>query len=94
MRKRKIGAIVILRKRKKKKEGREKIMFNKLKFKAAVVENGKTMADVAKYLNINEATLSRKVNGITEFSREEIQKICEFLNLESPVDIFFAKELT
>ena len=32
-------------------------MFNKLKFKAAVVENGKTMADVAKYLNINEATL-------------------------------------
>ena len=95
MRKRKIGAIVILRKRKKeKKKGEKKIMFNKLEFKAAVVENGKTMADVAKYLNINEATLSRKVNGITEFSREEIQKICEFLKLDSPVDIFFAKELT
>ena len=95
MRKRKIGAIVILRKRKKeKKKGEKKIMFNELKFKAAVVENGKTMADVAKYLNINEATLSRKVNGITEFSREEIQKMCKVLKLDSPVDIFFAKELT
>ena len=54
-------------------------MFNKLKFKAAVVENGKTMADVAKYLNINEATLSRKLNGITEFSREEIKRKLYFI---------------
>lgn len=69
-------------------------MFDKLKFKAAVVGKGKTMAEVAKYLNINESTLYRKVNGETEFSRQEIQSICSFLKLESPIDIFFAKELT
>ncbi len=65
-------------------------MFNKLKFKATVIERGKTMSDVAEYLNINESTLYRKVNGYSEFSRDEIQKICILLELESPVDIFFA----
>lgn len=69
-------------------------MFNKLKFKAAVVENGKTISDVAKHLKINESTLYRKINGVSEFSRSEIQDICCFLNLDSPVDIFFAHEFT
>lgn len=69
-------------------------MFNKLKFKAAVVENGKTLKDVADYLGINTTTLYRKVEGLSEFDRSEIQKICTFLNLQSPVDIFFDQQLT
>ena len=87
MRKRKNGVIVNLRKRKRREL---KQLFNKLKFKAAVIERGKTMSDVAEYLKINESTLYRKVNGSSEFSRDEIQKICTLLELESPVDIFFA----
>lgn len=66
-------------------------MFNKLKFKVAVVERGKTMSDVAKCLKINESTLYRKINGTSEFSRDEIQAICIFLKLDSPVDIFFCR---
>lgn len=69
-------------------------MFNKLKFRAAIIERGKTMGDVAKMLEINEATLSRKTNGVSDFSREEIQKICEYLNLESPMEIFFDNRFT
>ena len=69
-------------------------MFNKLKFKAAIVENGKTIADVAKYLNINESTLYRKSSGASEFNRDEIQNICIFLHLDSPVEIFFAENIT
>lgn len=69
-------------------------MFNKLKFKAAVVENGKTIADVAEYLEINESTLYRKINGTSEFNRDEIQNICIFLHLDSPVEIFFAENIT
>ena len=69
-------------------------MFNKLKFKAAVIESGKTIADVAEYLKINESTLYRKINGTSEFSRDEIQNICMFLKLDSPLEIFFANELT
>lgn len=68
-------------------------MFNKLKFKAAIVENGKTIADVAKYLNINESTLYRKISGASEFNRDEIQNICIFLHLDSPVEIFFAENM-
>ena len=69
-------------------------MFNKLKFKAAVIERGKTISSVAEYLKINESTLYRKINGVSEFSREEIQNICLFLDLDSPLEIFFANELT
>lgn len=68
-------------------------MFNKLKFKAAVIEGGKTIADVAEYLNINESTLYRKINGTSEFSRDEIQNICVFLKLDSPLEIFLQKNL-
>lgn len=68
-------------------------MFNKLKFKAAVIESGKTIADVAEYLNINESTLYRKINGTSEFSRDEIQNICVFLKLDSPLEIFLQNNL-
>ncbi|MDO4649159.1 MAG: helix-turn-helix transcriptional regulator [Eubacteriales bacterium] len=69
-------------------------MFDRIKFKKAVIDDGKTMADVAKYLGINEATLYRKLNGSSEFSRDEIQQICTFLHLDSPMEIFFAEKLT
>lgn len=69
-------------------------MFNKLKFRAAIMEKGKTMGDVAKMLGINEATLWRKTNGTSDFNREEIQRICEYLDLESPMEIFFGDQLT
>ncbi len=89
---RKSCVIVFLRKCKKK--GEQGTLFNKLKFKAAVVENGKTIADVAEYLEINESTLYRKINGTSEFNRDEIQNICIFLHLDSPVEIFFAENIT
>ena len=68
-------------------------MFDKLEFRATLVRNGKTFADVAKWLGINESTLSRKVNGQTEFTRKEIQSICEFLGEENPMKIFFANDI-
>lgn len=64
-------------------------MFNYKRFKAALVLNGKTLKDVSEALNINEATLYRKCHGKSEFTRKEIQEICKYLNLESPVGIFF-----
>lgn len=76
------------------KRRKEKKMFNKLKFKAAVIERGKTIGDVAKFLDISESTLYRKINGASEFSRDEIQNICIFLKLDSPLEIFFANEIT
>lgn len=64
-------------------------MFNKAKFKAAMAMAGKTQKDVAEVLHINDSTLYRKMNGLSEFDRSEIQILCEFLKLETPMEIFF-----
>ena len=69
-------------------------MFNKKAFHGAVVSAGMTYDDVAKAIGINASTLYRKASGQSEFTRSEIQKICEVLAIESPMDIFFASELT
>lgn len=68
-------------------------MFNKNKFKAVVVAAGKTMSDVAEMLGINEATLYRKIARDGAFTRNEIQQITIFLNIENPIEIFFEKSL-
>ena len=68
-------------------------MFNYKRFKAALILNDKTLKDVSDALKINEATLYRKCHGKSEFTRKEIQEICTYLNLESPVGVFFDQEL-
>lgn len=65
-------------------------MFDKNKFKACIVAAGKTAKDVAVILGINESTLYRKIANNGAFSREEIQKMSDYLHIENPHDIFFA----
>ena len=65
-------------------------MFDKNKFKASIVAAGKTVHDVAVELGMNESTLYRKISNDGAFTRQEIQKLIEFLKIENPFDIFFA----
>lgn len=69
-------------------------MFNKKAFHIAVIAADMTYEDVAKAIGINASTLYRKACGQSEFTRSEIQKICEVLRIESPMEIFFGEELT
>lgn len=71
-------------------------MFNKQQFKAKLVLKDKTMKDMAAAMGINEATLNRKVNGHSEFTRNEIQAYRNALglNAEETDAVFFAPELT
>lgn len=69
-------------------------MFDKLEFKLCVVRNGKTMKEVAQAIGVDVATLYRKMNGISDFYREEIQTLCEFLKIRAPSTIFFARKIT
>lgn len=64
-----------------------------LKYHAA--KAGYTMAKLAAALGVNASTLSRKMNGETEFTRSEIVIImkCLHLTLEEVDLIFFAPEL-
>jgi predicted transcriptional regulator len=68
-------------------------MFNKNKFRAKVVENGFTIKQIAEMLHISEVTLYRKINGISDFTRKEIQKLKEILKLDTKAveEIFFAE---
>lgn len=68
-------------------------MFNRKAFQLAVVAADMTYDEVAKAIGVNPSTLYRKACGQTEFTRSEIQQICEVLQIESPMDIFFTEEL-
>lgn len=65
-------------------------MINLIVLEDELKKIGKTKKDLSEYLDIDTSTLYRKLNGISEFTREEIAKTCEFINSTDPVPIFFA----
>ena len=50
-------------------------MFQKNEFKAEVVRRNLTLENVATAIGIDAATLHRKMNGVSDFYRSEIEKI-------------------
>ena len=56
-------------------------MFKKNEFKAEVVRKGLTLAEVTRELGLDPASLSRKINGNSDFYRGEIERIINLLNL-------------
>jgi len=71
-------------------------MFDKSKFKYHVDKAGKNLEDVANAVGINPATLTRKMSGESDFTRNEIQLIRNYLKLSvnDAEDIFFKQKLT
>jgi len=67
-------------------------LFKQNLFKAKLAANEKTMKQIAGAIGVNEATLYRKINGTSDFTRNEIQIIRQFLSLtlEDVEKIFFA----
>ena len=55
---------------------------------------GKNISDMCEMLGISRSAFYRKCNGKSEFTISEIRKIVDFLGLDSPVEIFFAKEVS
>jgi len=68
-------------------------VFNKNEFKAQIVKKGLTVKKLAEYLGINEATVYRKINADGDFTRDEINKLIDILQIEEPMKIFFAEKL-
>ena len=71
-------------------------MFDRNLFKYFVARADETLGSTAAFLGINEATLYRKSNGASDFTREEIQKLKTFLGLtdQEAMRVFFAEKLT
>lgn len=67
-------------------------MFQDNLFKAQLKAKRRTAKDIAEAVGVSEATLYRKINGTSDFTRNEIQLIRQYLNLcaEEVDEIFFA----
>lgn len=70
-------------------------MFDQKRFKAEVALSGLSLYELCEKIGMNASTLYRKMNGISDFTRKEIQEIRDTLNLDAcTVDkIFFATEV-
>lgn len=58
-------------------------------FKLAIAGKGLTLKDVALVIGVNEGTLSKKINGDSDFYVSEIRAICKTFELDE--NIFFAE---
>ena len=65
-------------------------MVDTKRLKGVIVANGKTQKEVAKHLGISEKTFyTRMKNGV--FGSDEIEKMIDYLKIDDPISIFFAK---
>ena len=63
------------------------------RLKGIIVQNEKTQEDVAKYIGITPKTFYSKMKkGV--FGSDEIDKMIDYLKIEDPAAIFFAKTVT
>lgn len=68
-------------------------MFRENELKAQMARKGVSQEELAKALGINVTTLWRKIKADGNFTRNEISAIIDYLELEDPDSIFFAKKL-
>lgn len=65
-------------------------MVDTNRLKGVIVSNGLTQEDVAKHLGMAAKTFYlRMKKGV--FGSDEIEKMIEYLNIDDPMAIFFAK---
>lgn len=61
--------------------------------KAKIVENGLTMEELADKISVSRTTLFYKMSGKTQFTLDEVVKMCDVLNIRTPeekTNIFLA----
>lgn len=68
-------------------------MVNTNKLKGIIIERNKTQEQVAKEIGISSKTFYLKMKkGV--FGSDEIEKMIDLLDIDDPVSIFFAHEVT
>lgn len=63
--------------------------MDRYKLEYEMKSKGITVEELCKAIGMSKAAYYRKLKGSTDFTRGEIQKMIDFLNLENPMDIFF-----
>lgn len=68
--------------------------MDKARLKYEMEKRGVTSSDLCSAIKISKSAFYRKMNGSSEFTQSEIQKIVDFLDLDSPVGIFFTEKVS
>lgn len=68
--------------------------MDKARLKYEMEKKGVNCKMLCEALNISRSAFYRKCNGLSEFTQSEIQGITDYLNLETPVGIFFAEKVS
>lgn len=63
------------------------------KLKVIMFDRQINQTELAEKLDITQASLNAKLNGRSDFSIGEAEKIIKALNIENPSDIFFSNTL-
>lgn len=68
--------------------------MDKARLRYEMAKKNISLLDLCSALGLSRSALYRKMNGISEFTQSEIQKIVDCLELDSPVGIFFAEKVS
>lgn len=68
--------------------------MDKIKLEYEMKKRGITVQMMCDELNISRSAFYRKCNGKSEFTQSEIQGMVDFLNLETPMGIFFTEKVS
>lgn len=68
--------------------------MDKFKLEYEMKSKGITQKDLCNAINMSRSAFYRKRNGLSEFTKGEIQEIIDYLGLESPMGIFFPNKVS
>ena len=68
--------------------------MDKFKLLYEMNRRGVSQTKLCEDLNISRSAFYRKLNGKSEFTLPEIRAIVEYLDLDSPMGIFFAEKVS
>ncbi len=68
--------------------------MDRYKLEYEMKRRGVTAGKMCEDIGMSRSAFYRKCRGKTEFTLSDIQKIVEYLGLESPMGIFFAEKVS
>lgn len=68
--------------------------MDRYKLQYEMRSRGVTVEKLCKDIGMSKAAFYRKCKGVSEFTQGEIQAIVDYLNLETPMGIFFSEKVS
>lgn len=77
-----------------KRHGKEDKAMDRFKLEYEMKNRGVTVEKMCADIGMSRSAFYRKCRGISEFTITEIQRIVDYLGLETPMGIFFTEKVS